>query len=198
MVSERFSLFLILFPSYPVLQQHWQSWLRVYLMPVGHRFWRNRTYDWFVSYPIWSDYHPVDSPQSVTLANGSLAKVEGSGSYVGLLRTGCTSWSPDLLLFYVFTHFPFFPSVCIFQDLETKRMLGMGHGMKLVAFIIWTLHLSLLLEHSSVAERKNRHLLEVARALLFNMHVPISFWSDSVLTAFSLINRMPFPLLHRA
>lgn len=57
-------------------------------------------------------------------------------------------------------------------------MLGMGHGMKLVAFIIWTLHLSLLLEHSSVAERKNRHLLEVARALLFNMHVPISFWSD--------------------
>lgn len=48
------------------------------------------------------------------------------------------------------------------------------------------------------AERKNRHLLEVARALLFNMHVPKRFWSDEVITACYLINRMPSYVLDGA
>ncbi|GKE69830.1 retrovirus-related pol polyprotein from transposon TNT 1-94, partial [Tanacetum coccineum] len=44
---------------------------------------------------------------------------------------------------------------------------------------------------NGVAKRKNRHLLEVARALLFQMTVPKLFWADAVSTTYFLINRMP-------
>ena len=33
---------------------------------------------------------------------------------------------------------------------------------------------------NGVVERKNRHLLETARALLFQMHVPKHFWADGL------------------
>jgi hypothetical protein len=85
-----------------------------------------------------SDYHFVDTPQSVTLANGSLSKVAGSGT---------THLSLDIeLLSILHVHgFPFnllsiskitkalnclvsfYPSLCIFQDLKMRRMIGMGH-----------------------------------------------------------------------
>ena len=39
-------------------------------------------------------------------------------------------------------------------------------------------------------ERKNKHLLETARALLFQMHVPRHLWANSIFTACFLINRM--------
>ena len=48
---------------------------------------------------------------------------------------------------------------------------------------------------NGVAERKNRHLLETARALLFQMQVPKHFWADAVSTACFLINRMPSSVL---
>lgn len=51
-------------------------------------------------------------------------------------------------------------------------------------------------QQNGVAERKYRHLLEVARSLLFHMNVPKSFWSDSVLTAYYLINRVPSTILN--
>ncbi|RVW59858.1 Retrovirus-related Pol polyprotein from transposon RE1 [Vitis vinifera] len=46
-------------------------------------------------------------------------------------------------------------------------------------------------QQNGIAERKNRHLLEVARSLMFSMHVPKLFWGQAVLTAAYLINRMP-------
>ncbi|CAM8896855.1 unnamed protein product [Rhodiola kirilowii] len=48
---------------------------------------------------------------------------------------------------------------------------------------------------NGVAERKNRHLLETARALLFEMQVPKKFWVDAVSTACFLINRMSSTVL---
>ena len=44
--------------------------------------------------------------------------------------------------------------------------------------------------HNGVDNRKNRHLLETARALLFQMHVSKHFWVDVVSTACFFINRM--------
>lgn len=44
---------------------------------------------------------------------------------------------------------------------------------------------------NGVAERKDRHILEVARSLMFTMNVPKFLWSEAVLTATYLINRSP-------
>ncbi|RVW29730.1 Retrovirus-related Pol polyprotein from transposon TNT 1-94 [Vitis vinifera] len=38
-------------------------------------------------------------------------------------------------------------------------------------------------QQNGVAERKNRHLLEVARALMFARNVLMTFWEDAILTA---------------
>ena len=46
-----------------------------------------------------------------------------------------------------------------------------------------------------VAERKNRHLLEVVRSLMFQMNVPKYLWSEAVMTATYLINQMPSRIL---
>lgn len=44
-------------------------------------------------------------------------------------------------------------------------------------------------------ERKHRHILNVARSLLFQANLPVSFWGESVLAAAHLINRTPSKLL---
>ncbi|CAL8992980.1 unnamed protein product [Prunus brigantina] len=48
---------------------------------------------------------------------------------------------------------------------------------------------------NGVAERKNRHLLEVVRASLFGAHMPRSFWGEAILSAAYLINRIPSSIL---
>ncbi|CAL9245665.1 unnamed protein product, partial [Arabidopsis halleri] len=51
-------------------------------------------------------------------------------------------------------------------------------------------------QQNGVAERKNRHLMEVTRSMMFHTHVPKRFWGDAVLTACYLINRTPTKVLH--
>ena len=38
-------------------------------------------------------------------------------------------------------------------------------------------------QQNEVAERKNRHLLDVARSLLFSIIAPRTYWGEAVLTA---------------
>ena len=47
-----------------------------------------------------------------------------------------------------------------------------------------------------MAERKNRHLVEITRTLLLYQKVPQLFWGDAILVACYLINRMPSFVLH--
>jgi len=47
-------------------------------------------------------------------------------------------------------------------------------------------------QQNGVAERKNRHLLDITRTLLFHRwQVPKESWGETILTACYLINRMP-------
>ncbi|CAN1141377.1 Retrovirus-related Pol polyprotein from transposon TNT 1-94 [Linum perenne] len=46
-------------------------------------------------------------------------------------------------------------------------------------------------QQNGIAERKNRHLLDTARALLFTNNVPKYLWGEAVLTATYLVNRLP-------
>ncbi|KAD5317239.1 hypothetical protein E3N88_17185 [Mikania micrantha] len=51
-------------------------------------------------------------------------------------------------------------------------------------------------QQNGVAERKHRHLLEVARAIRFEANLPIRFWGECVLTAAYIINRVPSKVLN--
>uniref|UniRef100_A0A2N9GK30 Integrase catalytic domain-containing protein n=1 Tax=Fagus sylvatica TaxID=28930 RepID=A0A2N9GK30_FAGSY len=50
-------------------------------------------------------------------------------------------------------------------------------------------------QQNGVAERKHRHIQEMARALRLHANLPKVFWAEAANTAVFLINRLPTPLL---
>ena len=50
-------------------------------------------------------------------------------------------------------------------------------------------------QQNGIVERKNRHVLETARALLFGGHAPTRFWVNTVTIVVYLLNRMPSKVL---
>jgi transposase InsO family protein len=51
-------------------------------------------------------------------------------------------------------------------------------------------------QQNRVAERKNRHLLDVVRTLLLESSIPSRFWWEALSTVVHLINRLPSPTLN--
>jgi len=50
-------------------------------------------------------------------------------------------------------------------------------------------------QQNGIAERKNGHLLNQTKALLFQNHVPKKFWGEALLTATYLINMLPSKII---
>lgn len=50
-------------------------------------------------------------------------------------------------------------------------------------------------QQNEISERRNRHILEISRALLHHASLPPECWSFAIQTAVYLINKMPTPVL---
>ena len=46
-------------------------------------------------------------------------------------------------------------------------------------------------QQNSVAERRNRTLLEIVKSMMAQVNLPISYWGDALLTTVYVFNRVP-------
>ncbi|KAE8721931.1 pentatricopeptide repeat-containing protein [Hibiscus syriacus] len=136
---------------------------------------------------ILEEYSESSLPASIKIADGSLTTVKGSGSVTlnkNLLlhnvlyvpRLACNLLSVSKLIKDFGCNVVFGTGGCIFQTQGSKRVIGsarLGKGLY------------------TLGERKNRHLLEVTRSLMFAANAPKYLWGEALLTATYLINRMP-------
>jgi len=95
---------------------------------------------------------------------------------------------------------------CVHTQFNTKvQKLCSDNGAEFLSLKNFFLEEGVLFQHScvyipqqnGVVEREHRHILETARALYFQSHLPITFWGECILTAIHIINRLPTLLLHK-
>ncbi|KAG6385467.1 hypothetical protein SASPL_154302 [Salvia splendens] len=147
-----------------------------------------------------TSFSPSSLP-SVRLADGNYSPVTGTG-----VVKPTTHITLDNVLFA-----PNFP------DLQTKRTIGGGHergglyyldnvspvSPSALSAAVSSYQWHCRLGHPSSASLRSLVPVAsvdfnyVARTLMSHMHVPKYLWSDAVLTACFLINRMPSSVLHR-
>ena len=51
-------------------------------------------------------------------------------------------------------------------------------------------------QQNEVTDRKNRHIAEIARALMMKKNMPHSYWAETVSTAVYIMNRTPTIAIH--
>ncbi|XP_019244402.1 PREDICTED: uncharacterized protein LOC109224269 [Nicotiana attenuata] len=86
------------------------------------------------------------------------------------------------------------------QKIRSDNAFELGKGTQEAAFLAsqGILHQTSCVatpQQNGVVERKHRHLLEIARALLFQPKLSNIYWGEYVLTATYLINRLPSRVL---
>ncbi|RVW35800.1 hypothetical protein CK203_082476 [Vitis vinifera] len=123
---------------------------------------------------ILQNYKPSNGHSSVHIADGSKSKIAGTGSI---------KLTKDLYL------------DSVLHDLKSGKMIGSAELCSGLYLLMWPIlkpslssklrtvsdiiHISSCVDtpqQNGVAERKNRHLLEVARCLMFSSNVPNYFW----------------------
>jgi transposase InsO family protein len=51
-------------------------------------------------------------------------------------------------------------------------------------------------QQNGIAKRKNRHIVEIARAMLNEKNLPNYFWAEAITTAVYIMNRIPITAIH--
>ncbi|KAE8670892.1 APO protein 3 [Hibiscus syriacus] len=145
------------------------------------------------------EYSESSLSASIKIEDGSLTTVKGSGSVTlnkNLLlqnvlyvpRLACNLLSVNKLIKDFGCNVVFGTGGCIFQAHDSKRVIGSARLGKGIVHLTSCVNTP---QQNGVAERKNRHLLEVTRSLMFPANAPKYLWRESLLTATYLINRMP-------
>ncbi|RVW17830.1 Retrovirus-related Pol polyprotein from transposon TNT 1-94 [Vitis vinifera] len=165
---------------------------------------------------ILQNYKPSNGHSSVHIADGSKSKIVRTGSIKltkGLyldsvlhdLKLGKMIGSVELCFGLYLLSCGLFPNQVSQASCVQSQILKSDNAKEYFTSSLSTylqnhgiIHISSCVDtpqQNGVAERKNRHLLEVARCLMFSSNVPNYFWGEVILTATYLINRMPSRVL---
>ncbi|RVW38651.1 Retrovirus-related Pol polyprotein from transposon TNT 1-94 [Vitis vinifera] len=165
---------------------------------------------------ILQNYKPSNGHSSVHIADGSKSKIAGTGSikltkdlYLDSvlhdLKSGKMIGSAELCSGLYLLSCGQFSNQVSQASCVQSQILKSDNAKEYFTSSLSTylqnhgiIHISSCVDtpqQNGVAERKNRHLLEVARCLMFSSNVPNYFWGEAILTATYLINRMPSRVL---
>ncbi|XP_028061865.1 uncharacterized protein LOC114265298 [Camellia sinensis] len=159
---------------------------------------------------LFSSYKPSLGQDKVRIADGTISSISGKGLVHATPTLPLSSVLHVYLMkdksdvFSVFLNFhkmictQFGVTVKIFRSDNGDEYIDSGLGQYFSTHgIIHQISCTNTPQQNEVAERKNRHLLDMARCMCFSMSVPRSYWGDDVLTAAHLINHLPTQVLQK-